>query len=255
MTSLISTFPEQVYLRLQAIEADVASGAFDPAIEILVTALAAGGVLHAFGTGHSEAFAMEIAGRAGGFIPTHRMGLRDLMLLGKRDRSVFADEKLERDPAIGDEIFELYDVREDDVILIASNSGANGSTVGLALRAKAEGLPVIAVTSLAHSCAVTSKHSSGRRLFEVADVVIDNRAPYGDATLELTSGMKIGAVSSITAAFIAQLLTIGAAEKLKARDVTPPMYISANVPGGDEHNDALVEEFGLRIRPYHHFLA
>jgi uncharacterized phosphosugar-binding protein len=124
----------------------------------------------------------------------------------------------------------------------------NGSIVGVALRAKAEGHPVIAVTSLEHTNAVTPKHPSGKRLAEIADVVIDNRAPFGDTTLELDGGFGVGAVSSITAAFIAQLLTVGAAERIAAQGGVPPLYISANIPGGDEHNHALEESYGERIK-------
>ena len=131
--------------------------------------------------------------------------------------------------------------------MIASNSGVNGSIVGLALRAKADGHPVIAVTSLEHTQAVTPKHSSGKRLSEIADVVIDNRAPYGDATIGLGDGLSAGSVSSITAAYIAQLLTLGTAQRLRDAGEVPPLYLSANIPGGDEHNDALKARYGERI--------
>ena len=86
----------------------------------------------------------------------------------------------------------------------------------MALRAKQRGHSVIAVTSLEHTNAVTPKHPSGKRLSEVADVVIDNLAPYGDTTMTIGDGIGVGAVSSITAAFIAQLLTIMVAERLVA---------------------------------------
>ena len=95
---------------------------------------------------------------------------------------------------------------------------------------------------------MTPKHPSGQRLSEVADVVIDNRAPYGDTTIEVPGGVGVGAVSSLTAAYIAQLITIGAAERIAALGDTPPIYLSANIPGGDEHNHALEDRYGDRIR-------
>ena len=116
----------------------------------------------------------------------------------------------------------------------------NGSIVGFALQAKEHGYPVIAVTSLEHTAAVEPKHPSGKRLSEIADV-----APYGDSTLEV-EGNGCGAVSSLTAAFIAQLLTIGTIEKL-ARNAEPPVYISANVPGGHERNQKLEAVYGDRL--------
>ncbi len=103
------------------------------------------------------------------------------------------------------------------------------------------------MTSLEHTNAVTPKHNSGKRLSEIADVVIDNRAPYGDATIALGDGLSAGAISSITAAYIAQLLTLGTAQRLRDAGEVPPLYVSANVPGGDEHNDALKAQYGERI--------
>jgi len=79
-------------------------------------------------------------------------------------------------------------------------------------------------------------------------VVIDNLAPYGDATLALPAGVGVGSVSSITSAFIAQLLTIGVAERMSRDDRVPPMYLSANIPGGDEHNRALEKKYEGRIQ-------
>jgi uncharacterized phosphosugar-binding protein len=154
---------------------------------------------------------------------------------------------LERDESVVDELYGLYSFEPADVFVIASNSGVNGSIVGLALRAKADGHPVIAVTSLEHTNAVTPKHNSGKRLAEVADVVIDNRAPFGDTTIGLGDGLSAGAVSSITSAYIAQLLTLGAAQRLRDAGEAPPLYISANIPGGDTHNDALKAQYGDRI--------
>jgi uncharacterized phosphosugar-binding protein len=204
-------------------------------------------VLQAFGTGHSEAFAMEVAGRAGGLIPTNRIALRDVVLHGSRGVDILGGSGLERDPSVVDELFDLSPVGERDVFLIASNSGVNGSIVGMALKAKETGHKVIAVTSLQHTEAVEPKHPSGLKLKDVADVVIDNKAPYGDATLELGDGVKVGAISSITAAFIAQLLTIAVAERIAGTGKTPPVYISANIPGGDEHNKALEDLYRDRI--------
>ncbi len=248
MTSTFAQFHLEVTSRLQAVADDAAAGGLDAAIDLVVRSVQAGGVLQAFGTGHSQAFAMEIAGRAGGFIPTRAMALRDVVLFGGRDASVLGGADLERDAGVVDELFALATLDPADVFLIASNSGVNGSVVGVALRAKAEGHPVIAVTSLEHTNAVTPKHASGKRLSEIADVVIDNRAPYGDTTIQVGNGIGVGAVSSLTAAYIAQLLTIGAAERIAAGGTTPPVYISANIPGGDEHNHALEARYGTRIK-------
>jgi len=247
MTRLYDDFLTEATTRLNALAAEADAGALDPAIDLLVDAIAAGGVLQAFGTGHSEAFAMEIAGRAGGLIPTNRIALRDVVLHGDRGVDILGGSALERDPAVVDELFELSPVGAADVFLIASNSGVNGSIVGMALKAKETGHKVIAVTSIQHTDAVDPKHPSGLKLRDIADIVIDNKAPYGDATLDLGDGLRVGAISSITAAFIAQLLTIAVSERIAASGTTPPVYISANIPGGDEHNKALEDLYKDRI--------
>ncbi|GAA2084879.1 sugar isomerase domain-containing protein [Pseudolysinimonas kribbensis] len=244
--TLYDDFRHEAETRIAALTAEADAGALDPAIDILVEALNVGGVLQAFGTGHSEAFAMEIAGRAGGLIPTNRIALRNVVLQGSRPSDILSDGKLERDPSIVDELFDISPIGPDDVFLIASNSGVNGSIVGMALRAKETGHKVIAVTSLEHTMAVEPKHPSGKRLRDIADVVIDNKAPYGDATLDVGE-TKIGAISSITAAFIAQLLTIAVTDRIAASGQTPPVYLSANIPGGDEHNKALEDLYRDRI--------
>jgi uncharacterized phosphosugar-binding protein len=245
---LVRSYLKEVSSRLERLAAEAEAGALDAAVELMVDAIDAGGVVQVFGTGHSEAFAMEVAGRAGGLIPTNKIALRDVVLRGSRDAGALKGSSLERDPGVVEELFDISPVAAPDVFIIASNSGVNGSIVGLALLVKSRGHKLIAVTSLEHTAAVETKHPSGVRLSEVADIVIDNMAPFGDTTLELAGGAGVGAVSSITAAFIAQLLTIGAAERIRAAGKTPPIYISANIPGGDEHNRALEDLYENRIR-------
>jgi len=243
----VSSYAEQVQTRIRQLASMAANGGLDDAIGLLTDAIQSGGVLQAFGTGHSEAFAMEVAGRAGGLIPTNKIALRDLILRGGLSLDDAGGSSLERDPTVVDQLWAVSPINPGDAFLIASNSGVNGSIVGLAIRAKEEGHPVIAVTSLQHTMQVQPKHPSGRRLRDVADVVIDNLAPYGDATLALTGGVPVGAVSSITSAFIAQLLTIGVAERIRAGGQVPPLYLSANIPGGDEHNHELEKKYEGRI--------
>ena len=247
VNTLVDRYLAEVEARVSVLAEEARGGGFDAAIDLLVDALDRGGVIQAFGSGHSEAFAMEIAGRAGGLIPTNRIALRDVVLYGNHDVDELQGSSLERSPDLVEELFDLSPIGTEDVFVIASNSGVNGSIVGLALLAKERGHRLIAVTSMEHTMRVTPKHASGKRLHEVADVTIDNRAPYGDATLELPGGFPVGAVSSITAAFIAQVLTMGTAARMAASGATPPLYISANIPGGDEHNSALEQRYAGRI--------
>jgi uncharacterized phosphosugar-binding protein len=241
-------FAKEVSERLERLATLAVNGGLDDAIGKMATAIETGAVIQAFGTGHSEAFAMEIAGRAGGLIPTNKIALRDLVLRGSLPVDSLSGSRLERNPDIIAELWEISPIHPGDVFVIASNSGVNGSVVGIALLAKEKGHNVIAVTSLQHTAQVQPKHPSGLRLSEIADVVIDNLAPYGDATLTLPGGVAVGSVSSITSAFIAQLLTIGVAERMNGDGKVPPLYLSANIPGGDEHNHALEKKYQGRIR-------
>lgn len=248
-TQHLQAFEKEVTQRLADITQQAAAGELDEAVALLTRCVAAGGVVQAFGTGHSEAFAMEIAGRAGGLIPTNKIALRDAAIVGPHELTeLWGEPPLERDPNIAADLFATIERDANDVFVIASNSGVNGSIVGLALLAKEHGHPVIAVTSLLHTGAVPPLHPSGKRLSEIADVVIDNRAPYGDATLTSLGEVAVGAVSSITSAYVAQLLTIATTAALLEQGADAPLYVSANVPGGHSRNLGFEARYGSRIR-------
>ncbi|TQM36304.1 sugar isomerase domain-containing protein [Pseudonocardia cypriaca] len=223
------------------------AGAVAAAADLVVEALRAGGVVQAFGTGHSQALAMELSGRAGGLVPTNMIALRDLVLLGGEPPELLFTEHLERDPAVGRRLYELAGVSPSDVFVMASNSGGNGSVVELARVVKERGHRLVVITSMAHSSRVTSRHPSGLRLYELADVVLDNGAPYGDAVLE-TGGISVCAISSITAALLAQMIVAEVVRTMLVAGETPPVYLSSNVPEGDAHNDALEARYAGRIR-------
>lgn len=224
------------------------SGPVQAAASLVARSLRDGGVLQAFGTGHSEALCMELAGRAGGLVPTNRIALRDIVIHGGESADLLQRGILERDPTIAQRLYDLTSPRPADVFVIASSSGVNGSVVEMARVVTDAGHPLIAVTSLAHTAGVESRHPSGRKLVDFADVVLDNGAPYGDAVLELPGGGTVGAVSSITSALLAQFVTVEVVRRLLDAGETPPVYLSANVPGGDEHNHALEERYAGRIR-------
>ncbi|MEU1389020.1 MULTISPECIES: SIS domain-containing protein [unclassified Nonomuraea] len=217
------------------------------AAALIVAALRAGGVVNAFGSGHSEAIAMEIAGRAGGLVPSNRLSPRDLVLYGGRPPSVLTPE-LERDPAVAHAIYDLAPVEPQDVFVLVSSSGVNGTVVELATLVKERGHPLVAITSVAHSTRMTSRHPSGGKLMDLADVVLDNGSPYRDAVLDLPDGGTYGAVSTITSALLAQMVVTEAVEELVALGERPPVYLSVNVTGGDEHNKALESRYAGRIR-------
>lgn len=214
---------------------------------LLAERMRSGGVVQLFGTGHSRSVSMEMTGRAGGLVPMHAMQLADLALFGRYPVDEVRYPAFERRSEVARELFDLYDVRPEDAFIIVSNSGRNGATVEMALLASERKLPVVVVTSLAHTTAVASRHPCGKRLFELADIVIDNCAPYGDAVLDAGSGLKVCAVSVITGAMIAQSLTAEIVAQYRRHGEEPPVLVSANVDGADEHNARIRASYGSRI--------
>ena len=193
---------------------------------------------------------MEVAGRAGGLIATNRIALRDLVLL-RRPRRLGARRR-GRSSATRRSSTSCSTSRPSTPTTCSSSPRTRASTArSSAWRSppRQTGHKLIAVTSLDHTNAVTPKHPSGKRLSEIADVVIDNLAPFGDTTLDARrredDRRRRGLVDH--RAFIAQLLTIGSPNACRRRR-DPPVYISANIPGGDEHNHALEDRYRGRIR-------
>ncbi|MBK3567163.1 sugar isomerase domain-containing protein [Streptomyces sp. MBT62] len=206
------------------------------------------GVVQAFGTGHSQAMVLELAGRAGGLVPTNRLSIADLVLYGGDAPSVLDDPLLERQAGVADRLYDLALPHPQDLFVIVSNSGVNKVIVEMALRVKERGHRLLAITSLAHTHAVPAGHPSGKKLVDLADVVLDNAAPRGDALLELPGGGAVCALSTLTGAMLVQLTVAEVAAQLLASGDRPPVYVSANVPGGFEGNLELEKRYEGRIR-------
>lgn len=212
-----------------ALAAKLTADAFEKGSKIFVT-----------GSGHSHTFSEELYGRAGGlafFVP---MLTSELTLVEHPTKSTF----VERLPGYAAILFELYGCKKDDVILIASNSGRNAYPVEMALCAKEAGLKVIAVTNVRHSMATESRHPSGKRLLELADVVIDNCGDLGDAAYHL-DGIEaaVGPTSSVSNSIIALLYTVEVARLLQLRGIEAPVFVSANVDGGFEKNEKYMRTY------------
>lgn len=206
------------------------------------------GVIQAYGTGHSRAFAMELAGRAGGLVPVNRMDLEDLALRANWPLTRVRSPEIERDSEAGQALLTCYRIEPQDVFIIASNSGVNAAIVEVALHAKQHGHALVAVTSLAHSQQVASRHPSGKKLYELADIVIDNGGPFGDALLEMPDGRgKACSISSVSGSLIGQMITAETVGNLLARGIEPPIYLSANIPGGIEQGQRLRQRYADRI--------
>ena len=219
--------------------------AIDRAADVIFSSLAAGGVLHVFGSGHSHLVAEEAFHRAGGLVPVNAMTEPFLTPLTPPRKS----GRLERVSGIAAILLDYHEPRPEEILLIISNAGINPVPVELAIEAKKRGLTVIAITSLRHARSVASRHASGKRLFEVADLVIDNCGEAGDGALTFPGlAQKVGPTSLVAGAFIVNSIVCGVVERFVTKGLTPPVYLSANLPGGDEHNRRLEEQYRGRIK-------
>lgn len=199
-----------------------------------------GGKFYIFGSGHSHMIAEELYLRAGGLALVHAMLPPEVMLHQMSLKSSY----VERIEGYGKALVDLYKIDEKDTVLVVSNSGRNAAPVEVCLYAKEKGAKVIALTSMKHSMGCTSRHSSNKKIYELADVTIDNCADKGDAGFPI-EGMEVcmGPVSSVTGIVIAEALACQVAENLAKCGIKPPVFISSNVDGGDEYNNYLFETY------------
>ena len=206
--------------------------------------VAKGGLMYFFGTGHSHMIAEEPFYRAGGLACVYPIFETDLMLHEGASKS----SAYERMEGLGQHIVANTPLNSGDIIFLASNSGRNAVIIDVALEAKRRGATTVAITSLTHSGSVSSRHSGGKRLFEVCDYVIDNGGVVGDASVYFEGlSHPIAPTSTIIDVSIVNLISIGTAKYLVEMGVKPPVFESANTDTGDSSNKSVIETYKKRI--------
>lgn len=217
----------------------------EKAAQVIANAIGADHLLYVFGASHAGILAQELFYRAGGLVPVNPIQPVGMMT---DVRPITLTSRLERLPGLGDQIIAETAVEPGDVVLVHSVSGRNAVAIEVAQGARARGATVIAVTSLAYSRQVQPRVAGSPRLFEVADLVLDNHAPPGDALVELPgSGQKTGAVSTVLGAAIVNAVAVRAAELLQERTGDAPVFMSANLDGGDAHNQRWLSHYRGRL--------
>ncbi|NBJ70097.1 MULTISPECIES: SIS domain-containing protein [Clostridia] len=210
------------------------------AADLIFQSCKKGGRFYVFGSGHSHMVAEEIYIRAGGLAYVKGILPPELMLHEMPNKSTY----LERLDGYAKSMLNLYKVDNKDTLMVVSNSGRNNIPVEMCLEAKKIDASVIALTSIAHSTNVSSRHSSNKKMYEIADVTIDNHAPKGDAAYMMDGiDTGLGPTSDFTSIGIAQAIIIGVIHKLKEAGLDVPVFKSSNLDGADKYNDQLFDKY------------
>lgn len=242
--SLFEKYFEEIQKRIECIQKTELKN-ISIASDLVTNSLINDGIVHVFGTGHSLILAEEVFYRAGGLAPINPLLDAGVSLREGGTRSTL----MERLEGYAKVISNYYNLEEKDVIIIVSNSGRNAVPIEMAIEAKKKGLKVVAITSVEFSKSAPSRHSSGKYLFDVADIIINNYVPPGDAVIKLEGlEQKMGPISTIINAFILHLIMMLAAQKMLRFGKTPPVWVSANIEGGDEFNEKFIRKYKNRIK-------
>ena len=200
-------------------------------------------MIHTFGTGHSHMLGIELFARAGG------LGNVDAMLDPDTLTSFGAGRSgaMEKTSGVSDVIYDSYPIEKGDMMIITSNSGRNAMPIEMAMRCQKEGVYVVAMTNLSQSMNATSRHPSGKKLYECADIVIDTCVPSGDASMDI-DGIKTGPASSIVTMYLINTVVTEAIKLVVSHGKRPYVFQSQNVDG--YNNDAIYEHFKGRVKHY-----
>jgi uncharacterized phosphosugar-binding protein len=196
-----------------------------------------------FGSGHSHMVAEEVFHRAGSLMPLNPILDANLTLFGQVNATL-----LERTTGYARVIIGSHDIRKGEVVIVASNSGVNPVPIEAVLEAKARGARTVAITSDHHYKEAPSRHESGRRLAQVADITIDTCVPRGDALVTIPGvEFPVGGVSSVVGLALIEAIVVETTHQLQQRGIAAPVIPTMNLPGGDEKMAELVEAYRSRL--------
>ena len=215
------------------------------AAQVMAQAIQNGHLVYVFGAAHAGILAQELFYRAGGLVPVNPIlppGLTTDV------RPVTLTTRLERLPGFGTQIIAETPIQAGDVLIVHSVSGRNAASVEAAQAGRARGAFVIALTSLAYSRSVQPRQSGMPRLFEVADLALDDCAPVGDALVELPGmAQRVGPASTVSGAAILNAAVVRTAELILAQSGDAPVFMSANLDGGEAHNQKWLDFYRGRL--------
>ena len=225
--------------------ADTQSEKLREGAQKLADAALSGHNIFAFGCSHAGLLALELYYRTGGMALINPVRAPGLCL--DIDPATMTSQ-MERLPDYGRVIIDNQPLGEGDVIIIHSVSGRNTVTVDAAIRAREKGAFVIALTNMQTTTALKSRHPSGKNLYEVSDLVLDNCGCLGDGSLDVPGVMeKVGPTSTAVGAAMLNAMMAQAVELIAAAGGVVPVFVSANLEGGDEHNKNMLAKYKVHI--------
>ncbi|MDG9692685.1 SIS domain-containing protein [Streptomyces mutabilis] len=225
---------------------DEEADSIEAAGTLLADTVVGGGRLFAFGAGHSSLAAQDVVYRAGGLALMNLLAVPGVV--GVDVVPATLGSALERVDGLAGAVLDSSPLREGDALVIISLSGRNALPVEMAMNARALGVRVIGVTSVAYASETRSRHASGTFLKDHCDIVLDSKIAVGDAELTLdTVPAPFAPASTVVTSALMQAMTATAAAALADRGVEPPLLRSGNVDGGHEWNGRVMDQYGDRI--------
>lgn len=224
---------------------DTQAEALHKGAQILSQAALKGHNLFAFGCSHAGLLALELYYRTGGMALINPIRAPGLNL--DVDPATMTSQ-MERLPDYGRIIIDAQPIGSGDVIIIHSVSGRNTVTIDAALRAKEKGATVIALTNMETTRQVKSRHPSGKNLYEVADLVLDNCGCLGDASLDIPGvPEKVAPTSTAVGAAMLNAMMAQTVALMTETGAVPPVFVSANLDRGDAHNKEMLDRYKNNI--------
>lgn len=211
-------------------------------VELLTKTILNKKSIYIFGASHAGILSEETYYRAGGLMMINPIFGREIML----DTSpITLTSKMERCIGYGTVLSSKVNFTEDDVLIVHSVSGRNPVSIEIAIAAKEKGVKIIGLTNLKYSKTVSSRHPSGKNLYEFCDIVLDNHGDIGDGSVKVDGlEQKVGPTSTVVGATILNSIISATAQNLVKHGMKkPPIFYSANIDGGDELNKKLYEEY------------
>lgn len=232
VSELLKTVEKEAYVHM------------NEAAEKIAMSIQNDGIIHLFGCGHSNILVEEVYYRAGGLVAIHPIFHEELML----NKNAVRASELEREMDYAKQFMKDQDIRENDIMIVISTSGRNPVPIDVALIAKEKGAFVIGISSFSYSKSQSSRHRSGKFLHEVVDLQIDNHVPVGDVLLH-DDKVPVGfaPASTVVGVTIMNSIFASAIAIMANNGFEPPILLSGNVDGADEHNKKLIEKYRDRI--------